>query len=176
MSRVARPSPTSSTPVASGSSVPACPTRRCPYSFRMRATTSCDVCAAGLSTTTSPSCKATTLTPGRAAPSECGEDALHDDVGGVVAGEAGCEAVAAAAFVLSDAAHVDGAERAQADAPRAVVGLLQDARHLRLLCAAHEVDHPLDLLERDTAPLQVFLGDRGPHEVLLGHELGPAQH
>ena len=54
MSRVARPRPTRSTPVASGSSVPACPTRRWPKIRRHRATTSWDVHPASLSTTTSP--------------------------------------------------------------------------------------------------------------------------
>src|ERR1700722_16948494 len=54
MSRVARPSPTSSTPVASGSSVPAWPTRRWPKMRRQRATTSCEVQPASLSTTTRP--------------------------------------------------------------------------------------------------------------------------
>src|SRR3954452_7543288 len=53
-SRVTFPTPTSSTPVASGSSVPACPTFlvcRIPRSF---ATTSCDVHPASLSITTRP--------------------------------------------------------------------------------------------------------------------------
>src|SRR4051794_1580757 len=53
--RVTRPSPTNSTPVAPGSSVPACPTRFCPKIPRHLATTSCDVHPAALSTTTSPS-------------------------------------------------------------------------------------------------------------------------
>ena len=51
---MARPSPTSSTPVASGSRVPACPTRRCPKIRRQRATTSWEVQPASLSTTTRP--------------------------------------------------------------------------------------------------------------------------
>ena len=51
---MARPSPTSSTPVASGSRVPAWPTRRCPKMRRHRATTSCEVQPASLSTTTRP--------------------------------------------------------------------------------------------------------------------------
>src|SRR4051812_43012250 len=47
--------PQISTPVAIGSSVPACPTRRVPARRRNLPTTSCDVHPAGLSTTTSPS-------------------------------------------------------------------------------------------------------------------------
>src|SRR5436305_15113351 len=42
--------PSTSTPVAIGSSVPACPTLRVPMIRRARATTSCDVMPAGLST------------------------------------------------------------------------------------------------------------------------------
>src|SRR5580704_2800975 len=52
--RVNRPSPTRSTPVASGSRVPAWPTRRCEKMRRHRATASCDVQPASLSTTTMP--------------------------------------------------------------------------------------------------------------------------
>src|SRR5450830_308390 len=47
--------PSTSTPVAIGSSVPACPTLRVPARRRIRATTSWLVQPAGLSTTTSPS-------------------------------------------------------------------------------------------------------------------------
>src|SRR3712207_1668762 len=53
-SRVARSTPSTSTPVAIGSSVPPWPTRRVPANRRTRATTSCDVIPAGLSTTTMP--------------------------------------------------------------------------------------------------------------------------
>src|SRR6185312_10790755 len=46
--RVAWPTQIGSTPVASGSSVPVCPTRFWPISLRTRATTSCEVIPAGL--------------------------------------------------------------------------------------------------------------------------------
>src|SRR5206468_7860413 len=46
--------PSTSTPVAIGSRVPAWPTLRVPARRRTRATTSCDVIPPGLSTTTSP--------------------------------------------------------------------------------------------------------------------------
>src|SRR5580704_17635028 len=52
--RVKRPRPTSRTPVASGSSVPAWPTRRWEKIRRHRATASCEVHPASLSTTTTP--------------------------------------------------------------------------------------------------------------------------
>src|SRR3954452_16742310 len=54
MSRVTDPTPTSRTPVASGSSVPAWPTRRSPSWRRHTATTSWLVMPAGLSTTHRP--------------------------------------------------------------------------------------------------------------------------
>src|ERR1700681_2209722 len=52
--RVKRPRPTRRTPVASGSRVPAWPTRRCAKILRHRATASCEVQPASLSTTTMP--------------------------------------------------------------------------------------------------------------------------
>ena len=54
-SLVAFSTPTTRTPVAIGSSVPACPTFLVPVSRRTRATTSCDVIPPGLSTITRPS-------------------------------------------------------------------------------------------------------------------------
>src|ERR1700733_13452502 len=53
-SLVAFSTPTTRTPVAIGSRVPACPTLRVPASRRIRATTSCDVMPPGLSTMTRP--------------------------------------------------------------------------------------------------------------------------
>src|SRR5215217_2506806 len=54
--RVALPIPTTRTPVAIGSSVPACPTFRVPASRRILATTWWEVQPAGLSRTTTPDC------------------------------------------------------------------------------------------------------------------------
>src|SRR2546423_13985174 len=48
--RVARPTPSTSTPVAIGSSVPPCPTRRVFARRRIRATTSCEAIPVGLTT------------------------------------------------------------------------------------------------------------------------------
>jgi hypothetical protein len=55
-SRAARPTPITSTPVASGSRVPPWPTRLIFSSRRTFDTTSCEVMPAGLSTTRTPSC------------------------------------------------------------------------------------------------------------------------
>ena len=62
--RVARPTSTSSRPVANGSSVPAWPTRRPRCSRRTAATMSCDVLPAGLSMSRTPSDTGPRLRPG----------------------------------------------------------------------------------------------------------------
>src|SRR5262249_41113916 len=54
MSRVPRPTRTTSNPVANGSSVPVWPTRRARTARRTTDTTSCDVTPAGLSTSNTP--------------------------------------------------------------------------------------------------------------------------
>src|SRR5215211_127982 len=54
-SRVARPTTSGNTPVASGSSVPVWPIRSMPSARRTTATTSCEVGPAGLSMTRTPS-------------------------------------------------------------------------------------------------------------------------
>jgi hypothetical protein len=54
-SRVARPTSSTSTPVAKGSSVPVCPTRFSRSTRRARATTSCEVQPSGLSMMSMPS-------------------------------------------------------------------------------------------------------------------------
>src|SRR6266852_3136268 len=55
MSRVARPSSNTRTPVARGSSVPRCPICRKPANWRTASTTSCDVFPFGLLMTSAPS-------------------------------------------------------------------------------------------------------------------------
>src|ERR1700757_12752 len=98
-----------STPVAIGSSVPACPTRRVPASLRIRATTSCEVSPDGLSTITSP------LGTPPAPPAPLTACSLteplpqaRDGLGGRAAGgEAGRLGVAAAAQRGAGPAHVD---------------------------------------------------------------------
>ena len=87
-----------------------------------------------------------------------------------VGGEPGREAVAAAAVRGRDPLDVGGAHRAEADPHRAVDVLLEDARDVGFGGTAHDVDEALDLLHRDAVPLQLLLGDRGPHEGLLAHE------
>src|SRR5262245_16244586 len=148
ISRVTRPRPTSSTPGASGSSVPAWRTLRCPYTFRNFPTTSCDVHPGGLSTTTRPSfaarARASTGLQG-------GEDALDDGCGRVVTREAGREPMAAATLELGDVAYVDLAHRPQAHAPGTVGRFLQHACDVGLARAPYDIDQALDLLVRDVA-------------------------
>src|SRR5918912_590188 len=80
--RVVRPTTRTRRPVANGSSVPACPTRRSPTARRASATTSCDVMPAGLSTRRMPSAArlAGVLIGGHGAVLDLGEQGL--DAGG----------------------------------------------------------------------------------------------
>src|ERR1700733_8110893 len=145
-SRVAFSTPTTSTPVAMGSRVPACPTRRVPASRRIRATTSWEVMPPGLSTTTSPlgafprASRATGLAAFRQQPAQpC------DGVPGAAGQrDAGRVTVAAAAQLGAGAAHVDLALRPGGRLPQPVVGLLEDDGYLRLVGAPHHVDDGFD--------------------------------
>src|SRR5215470_5471614 len=94
------------------------------------ATTSCDVQPAGLSTTTSPSVATSSTTIATTTGSERGDDARDHLLGRRIRREPGGEAMSTAALALRDAPHVDVAERAQADAPRVVGGLLEHARDI----------------------------------------------
>src|SRR5262249_31197161 len=136
------------------------------------ATTSCDVQAAGLSTTIKPC----VVMNGRSARNrKLALDSPYDLVDAVVGGEAGREPVAATTFGFGDAAHVDFAEGSEAHPDGAVGLLLDDARDLGFGGAAQDVDEALDLLDRDLMLGEVVLGDRGPHEPSLGNEVGVAQ-
>src|SRR5919112_2788871 len=88
--RVARPTRTSSRPVANGSSVPAWPTRRRgldPSCRRTAATMSCEVLPAGLSTSRSPSCAAGGGSPGSSdVLLDLDRHAVREDRDGVVLG------------------------------------------------------------------------------------------
>ena len=118
MSLVASPSSIGSTPMASGSSVPACPTRSKPSRRRSSATTSNDVTPGGLSTTSTPASlmagSGSTPAPRRARVVHRGQDlarhrrqrARHRAAGGV--------GMSAAAEARGDAVHVDVALAAQA--------------------------------------------------------------
>src|SRR4051794_6329275 len=110
--RVARPASTSSSPVANGSSVPAWPTfTPFPSRRRRRATTSCDVTPAGLSTRKTPS----TLTGAAASPGPPRSELLGkllaqegDELRELELGrEAGRAAVPAAAARARDPRDVD---------------------------------------------------------------------
>src|SRR5437868_7440876 len=150
-SLVTRPSPTNSTPVAPGSSVPAWPTRFCPKIPRHLATTSWDVHPGALSTTTRPS---TTVVGGRvrcytvhrtaksALDGQLGPDVGQDLGDGARIGEAGRRPVTTAAEADRDGGHVEVGDRAQRDA-RAVHALLEDARHIRLGRSPNDVDQAL---------------------------------
>src|SRR3954447_26434573 len=137
--RVAWPTRTSSTPVAKGSSVPAWPTfaPRAIGSRRTRATTSCEVTPAGFARTSTPlgdgdiARKANQLGangPGRAL--QLGGDLRSDEVdqlaAGLLGGEPGRLAVAAAALLAGDHAHVDVVGgRPEADLADALAAFLE---------------------------------------------------
>src|SRR5581483_5833343 len=96
---------------------------------RRRATTSCDVHPAGLSTTTRPS-TASPPVPWVMG-SERLDDRLHHPGDGIGGREAGGEAVAAAAEQRGHGRHVHVTERAEAD-PHVALDLLEDAGDLGL--------------------------------------------
>ena len=169
-SRVTRPSPTSSTPVASGSSVPAWPTRFWPKILRSFATTSCDV------------------KPGR----------LVDDHQPVVhQRHRSSSAAQSAARMRSTVSAIPTSEvkpaakrwppppcasamwrTSTAPTERRLTFTVPSGSSLRTHAtsasrgAAHDVDEPLDLVERHVVARQHVLGHRGPHERLLPHQLG----
>ena len=86
-------------------------------------------------------------------------------------GEPRGEPVTAATVLVRDLADVDGAERAQAHAHRAVGLFLEHARDLGLGGAAQDVDQAFDLVEGDVVALEHVLGDGRPHEAPLDVEL-----
>src|SRR5262245_53168956 len=98
--RVPRPTPMISRPAANGSSVPACPPLNpLPSRRRIRATTSCDVTPAGLSTKRIPS--------GNELLGHLLAQELHQLVELELGGEARGATVASAAQGAGDHGHVD---------------------------------------------------------------------
>src|SRR5687767_8620444 len=140
--RVALPTPSTSTPVAIGSSVPAWPTLRVPARRRPRPTTSWEVQPAGLSTTSSPS--GALMRRSVEAGGEPGQGSVR-----VVEGrEAGCEAVATAAEGGAHGTHVDRALGAGGHLEAALERVaLEHDRDLGLDGDPQRVDDPLDVGE-----------------------------
>src|SRR6188472_1452062 len=102
--RRARPTRTSRSPVANGSSVPAWPALRTPSARRVASVRSCEVLPAGLSTRTRPSiCSASELRSDLLA--QEGDELLL----GHLRGEPGGLPVAATATGAGDGRDVDGA-------------------------------------------------------------------
>src|SRR4051812_38530726 len=149
--RVARPSRTSRTPVANGSSVPAWPTLtalRPPRSRRMRATTSCDVTPAGLSTTRTPDVPASTPASLIELRGDLAAQEGHELVVGQLRGEARRLPVPAATARAGDDADVNGRvggpQRDLRPARASRVGQLARERgHLRAGDRAEVVDDAL---------------------------------
>ena len=104
-SRVDRPSAITSNPVAIGSRVPAWPARRRAKIRRQRATTSCEVQPAGLSTRTNPSA------------TETDPNGLDGLLAGAVKGETGRVVVATTTMGFGDGADVDCTPGAETDLP-----------------------------------------------------------
>src|SRR5262245_36428959 len=151
-SRVARPTTTSSTPVAAGSSVPVCPTRFSRSSRRTRDTTSCEVGPAGLSTMSRPSIVSGDVLAGLGGIH--GRDRLIDPLDEQLLQRvdrpahraAGGVLVAAAAELFRDRADVDCALGPHADAVLIALVLLEENHGLDLLDRERQVDQPLGVL------------------------------
>src|SRR5215211_8626568 len=159
-SRVAsRPTSTTSRPVAKGSRMPAWPTLAS-RPRRTRATTSCEVIPAGLSTSRTPA-------PGSAL-LEVGTERLYDLLVGEIGAEAGGAAVAATSVAARDLGHVDVAVgRAQAHLarrPRRLPTVADDGGHQRALERADEVDDPLAQQLRRTGLGVVGVGEVGERQ------------
>src|SRR5579871_144997 len=136
-SRVARPTTSGSTPVASGSSVPVWPIRRSRSARRTRATTSCDVGPTGLSMTSRPSINGAL-------------DLLDEDllqrVDTAARRASGGVLVPAAAELLRDRGDIDLALRPHADAIGFALNLLEEDDGLDLLDRQRQVDQPFGVL------------------------------
>src|SRR3954462_12228661 len=136
-SRVALPRTSSRTPVAIGSSVPVWPIRFSRRARRIRATTSCDVGPAGLSTTSRPSIDGVL--------DLCDERLLQllerpaDRTTGRVL-------VPRAAVLLRDRVDVDVALGAQAGAVVVAFLLLGEDDRLNLLHRQRQIDQPFGVL------------------------------
>src|SRR4051812_4970767 len=153
--RRARPTSTSSSPVANGSSVPAWPALRTPSARRVASVRSCDVLPAGLSTRTRPSTLRTL---------QLGGDLLAQERDELVVRELGREAgrapVTAAAPPPRDGRHVDAAvRRAQRDLLACAVAVHQ------LACERGDL-RPLDRAEVVDDALGVALLRAGEAEVV----------
>src|SRR3954471_11188649 len=94
--RRARPTSTSSRPVANGSSVPAWPALRTPSARRVASVRSCEVLPAGLSTRTSPSTEALRLQLGGDLLAQEGDELVLGELGGEAGGAAMAPAAAGA--------------------------------------------------------------------------------
>src|SRR6266851_3536529 len=138
-SRVARPTTSGSTPVAPGSSVPVCPTRRSPRTLRSRAATSCDVGPAGLSTTSNPSIDGLL-------------DLLNEQLlqhgNGARGGASGGILVSAAVKFLRDRPDVDLARRPHADAILSAFDLLEEDHRLDFVDGQRQIDQAFSVIVR----------------------------
>ena len=166
-SRVALSTPTTSTPVAIGSRVPAWPTRRVPASRRILPTTSCDVQPAGLSTMTRPLGggvrRARSVLIGRPGllgwrRSGAGGGPRWPAPGGgrwKPAAKRWPPPPSAAHARPTSTAHLERVEACQL----AVVGLLEHDGHVGVVGPPHDVDHALQLVGRQSVPGPVLPRD-----------------
>ncbi len=173
-SRVARPTPRMSSPVAMGSSVPACPTLRVPSVRRTTSTTSCDVIPPGLSTSSRPS-GFTSQGRNRRRCSQRGDQPRDRARRAVLRGVAGRQPVSAAAEGGGDRGQVVLAARPGADLEPPVGPLLEDGRDVHVADRADEVDQVVGLLRADTGVGQVGLRQVRPDEVDVRVDRGPGQ-
>ena len=155
---VALPIPTMSSPVAIGSSVPACPTLP-PTRLRTFATTSCEVSPAA--------CRPEGNRSATVVSRQLGKDLVHGGPWFEVGREPGGVVVTSPTERSGYGSNIDGAARSQRSLGQAVCLRLEETGDLAAARKPHEVDQSVHLVPADTRRRDVLMRDYGPHELLF---------